>query len=53
MERQDCLEQEYRHTGQFRSHLGPLQSWMAEFLPMLDDSEPVHDDIDTTDKLMS
>ena len=57
MERQDCLEQEYRHTGQFRSHLGPLQSWMAEVLPMLDDSEPVHDDmhddIDTTEKLMS
>ena len=53
MERQDCLEQAYRHTGQFCSHLGPLCSWMAEVLPMLDDSEPVHDDIGTTDKFMS
>ena len=52
VERQECLEQAYRHTGQFCS-LGPLRSWMAEVLPMLDDSEPVHDDIDTTDDLMS
>jgi len=52
VERQECLEQAYRHTGQFHSHLGPLRSWMA-VLPMLDDSEPVHDDIDTTDDLMS
>ena len=53
VERQDWLEQVYRHIGQFGSHLVPLQSWMAEVLPMLDDSEPVHDEIDTTDNLMN
>ena len=26
VERQDHLERAYRHTGQFHSHLGPLQS---------------------------
>jgi len=53
VERQDRLEQAYRQIGQFHSHLGPLQSWMTKVLPMLDDSEPVHGDIDTTDDLMS
>ena len=50
MERQDWLEQAYRHIGQFRSHLDPLRSLMAK---VLDDSEPVHDEIDTTHSLMS
>ena len=53
VERQDRLEQAYRQIGQFRSHLGPLRSWLTKVLPMLDDSEPVHGDIDTTDDLMS
>ena len=42
-----------RHTGtfgQFCSHLDPLRSLMAK---VLDDSEPVHDEIDTTHSLMS
>jgi len=51
--RQDCLEQVYRHIGQFGSHLDPLRSLMAEVLPILDDSEPVHDEIDTIDNLMN
>jgi len=46
MERQDCLEQAYKHTGQFYSHLDSLWTLTAK---VLDDSEPVHDDIDTTD----
>jgi len=50
VERQDRLEQAYRYIGQFCSHLGPLRSWTAK---LLDNSEPVHDDIDTTDDLMS
>ena len=53
VERQDRLEQAYKHIGQFRSHLVPLRSWMTKVLPMLDDSEPVHGDIDTTDALMT
>ena len=35
----------------FRSHLGPLRSWMAKVLPVLDDSEPVHGDLDTVNLL--
>jgi len=53
VKRQDRLEQAYRHTRQFCSHLGPLCSWMAEVLPMLDNPECVHDDVGTTDDLMS
>ena len=30
-----------------RSHLGPLRSWMAKVLPSLDESEPVHGDVET------
>ena len=50
-ERRDCLALVYRHIGQFCSHVGLLQSWTAKVLPMLDDSEPVHSDIDATDDL--
>lgn len=53
VERQDRLEQAYKHIGQFRSHVIPLRSWMTKVLPMLDESEPVHGDIDTTDALMT
>ena len=53
VERQDRLEQAYKHIGQFRSHVIPLKSWMTKVLPMLDESEPVHGDIDTTDALMT
>ena len=30
-----------------RAHLGPLRTWMAKVLPHLDDSEPLHGDMDT------
>ena len=53
VERQDRLEQAYKQIGQFRSHVIPLRSWMTKVLPMLDESEPVHGDIDTTDALMT
>ena len=62
VERQDRLEQAYKLIGQFQSHLTPLRSWMTEVLPMswmtevlpmLNDSEPVHGDVDTTDAFMT
>ena len=30
-----------------RAHLGPLRTWMAKVVPSLDESEPVHGDMDT------
>ena len=53
VERQDRLEEAYKLIRQFQSHLTPLWSWMTEVLPMLDDSEPVHGDVDTTDAFMT
>ena len=34
-----------------RSHLGPLRSWMAKVAPSLNESEPVHGDLNTVENM--
>ena len=36
-----------------RSHLGPLRSWMAKVSPSLNESEPVHGDLDTVKSMVA
>ena len=50
--RQQKLEEAGKKLRQFEAQLNPMKAWMTKILPFLDNTEPVHGDIDTVRELL-